>query len=400
MARIFYRLDGAALILLIAVIGNVANAAALQAVDLPPKEVIEAAFEAPLPPAHAELKQTGKSADMLCGLMPADLNVTRGDRTRAFKVLTDADAPGETKVFLRVERMTVDADGSSRAYHPDDPLGTGICKPGKQGACAIDVLPDADIVVLRGTTKVKEKDETGYAATWAEAWALIKKNPKASLTHERDPRIPADFALYYFKAADLTVVFKTPIIPFRDGAPCMRGPTLTNPGYFVAATSFRKTLKAKNVCDPTQYLDASRVPFIVIPGDTFDNLQTGDIAVVFVERANGGGEPFFGIVGDKGPPFATAEASIALNSKILGRTKPLVNAADQGKIDIKIPNDGIKAVGILILAGSRAALNGDYSADHIAAVGGRLLKRWSPRHDSRDRLASCLMAAPVNPREE
>jgi hypothetical protein len=341
----------------------------------------------------------GSTTDALCGLRPADLNVTRGDHTRAFKVLVDAEAPRETKVFLRISRITVDADGSSRAYHPDDPLGTGICEPKKQNACAVDELPNADVVVLRGTTKINEGDKATYTATWAEAWTLIKKNPKASFSHQTDPRIPPNFALYYFKDANLTVVFKTTIIPFHGGAPCMRGPKLTDPGYFVAATSFKKTLTSKNVCDPVQYLDASRVPFVVVPGDTFDNLHTGDVAVAFIERA-GVGEPFFGIVGDKGPPFETAEASIALNSKILGRTKPLANESEQEDIDIKLPKDDITAIGILILVGSAAALNGDYSAENIARVGNRLLKRWSPSRDPKNRLASCLKAAPVNPRDE
>src|ERR1700724_3453848 len=110
--------------LLVAIAGDSAFAASLEPVELPPNEVIAAAFEKPLPPLHVALQTPdGSPTDTLCGLRPADLNVTRGDHTRDFKVLVDAEAPRETKVFLRISRVTVDADGSSRAYHPDDPPG-------------------------------------------------------------------------------------------------------------------------------------------------------------------------------------------------------------------------------------------------------------------------------------
>ncbi|MEA2819836.1 MAG: hypothetical protein QOJ86_1840, partial [Bradyrhizobium sp.] len=206
----------------------------------------------------------GATADPLCGLVPAKLDVTRGDTTRTYGMLVDAtdkEPFSPTQVFLRVSRFTVDADGSSRAYHPDDPLGVGVCEPGKQGACALDRLSSADIAIYRGSAKIEPQDtveKSGeYLAAWANAWSLITKNPAASLNHQTDPRIPEDFALYYFKDADLTVVFKTSIIPFRKGVPCTRGPKLADPGYFVAATSLQKTkVTPDNICDPSHYVDA------------------------------------------------------------------------------------------------------------------------------------------------
>ncbi len=371
--------------------------------ELPPQAIIDAVVphEAE-PPVFASVKTPdGAITDPLCGLAAANLNVSRGDKTRTYKILIDPSAgnpPQPDNVFLRVIRLTVDADGSSRAYHPDDPLGVGICEPGKSTTCALDRLSSADIAVFQGTDEIKPhktaEDSAEYLTTWAKAWSLIAANLKASLTHQTDPRIPDPYALYYFGAENLTVVFKTTIIPFKDGAPCMRSAKAGDPGYFVAATSFTKTkVKPKTVCDPTNYLDSSKVPFFVVPGDTFGNVKTGDIAVGVAS----GNRVVYGIVGDRGPPFKMAEASIAFNSRLLGRKTPLINAADQDNIDIALPTDHISAMGVLILGGSRAALKGDFSADNIATVGDRLLKVWSPKRDPKKRLAHCLEAASVNP---
>jgi hypothetical protein len=165
----------------------------------------------------------------------------------------------------------------------------------------------------------------------------------------------------------------------------------------VAATSFTKAkVTPETACDPTNYLDASKVPFVVVPGDTFAKVKTGDIAVGIAS----GNRLIYGIVGDKGPPFKTAEASIAFNSKMLGRTTPLVNAKDLDNVDIAVPDHGITAMGVMILGGSRAALKGDFTADNIAAVGERLLRGWSSNRNPKERLADCLKIAPVNPWKE
>jgi hypothetical protein len=292
--------------------------------EVPPQAIIDAVFPQEEPPVLISVKQYGAKGDPLCRLAPTDLTVSRGDKARTYKILVDAsgDPPKPTNVFLRVTRLTVDADGSSRAYHPDDPLGVGTCKPGKSTACAVDRLSSADIAVFQGTTKIEPKDtaqhSAAYLTAWAKAWSLIAANPVSALTHQIDPRIPEPYALYYFGAENLAVVFKSTVIPFRDGVPCLRGPEISDSGYFVAATSFTRTeVTPKAVCDPFNYLDASVVPFIVVPGDTFGNVETGDIAVGITS----GKSIVYGIVGDKGPPFKIAEASIAFNSKLLGRKK-------------------------------------------------------------------------------
>jgi hypothetical protein len=377
-----------------------------RALDLPPQEVMDAIFpQGAQPPLLViSVKRTdGSVSDNLCGLAPADLTESRGVKSRTYKILIkapDGDPSNPNEAFLRVSRFTVDADGSSRAYHPKDPLGTGVCAPGKSTACALDELPSADIRLFRGIEEIDphigENNLADYLATWNKAWSLIAANPGASLDYRDDRRIPRDSEIYYLKDHNLAVVFKTSIIPFRNGAPCIRGPKLSDPGYFVAATSFTRTkVTPTTSCDPSHYIDASKVPFVVIPGNAFGTLSTGDIAIGFA-RSESGDRVVFGIVGDKGPFYKTAEASIAFNSKMLRRTKPLKNSTEQDDIDIELGKDHITAMGVLVLGGTASALRGDFSAANIASIGNRLLKRWGSRLQPTARLAACLDAAPLN----
>src|SRR6266567_3490913 len=128
--------------------------------DLPPQGLIDAIFPqgtAPPPLIVVLTRPEGSKPDALCGLAPADLTESRGTRIRNYKILIkapDANPPKPSEAFFRVSRFTVDADGSSRAYHPKDPLGTGICEPGKATACALDELSSADIQLFRGTKEI------------------------------------------------------------------------------------------------------------------------------------------------------------------------------------------------------------------------------------------------------
>ena len=49
-----------------------------------------------------------------------------------------------------------------------------------------------------------------------------------------------------------------------DGEPIIQGPNDPFPGYYVSATALADRTKPVN--DPTRYVDASKIPFIVLPG--------------------------------------------------------------------------------------------------------------------------------------
>lgn len=99
-----------------------------------------------------------------------------------------------------------------------------------------------------------------------------------------------------------------------DGEPFIQGPDDPFPGYYVSETALADRSKAVN--DPTRYVDASRIPFVVLPGGMARELgaRPGDFAVVFNER---NGRSSYAIFGDVGPFDRIGEGSMAL-AEILG----------------------------------------------------------------------------------
>ena len=93
----------------------------------------------------------------------------------------------------------------------------------------------------------------------------------------------------------------------KDGVPYVQGPDDPFPGYYVSTTDLTDQTRAAN--DPARYVDASRIPYIVLPDDieTQTGAHSGDFAMVF-NLQNGKSSP--AIYADTGPPIG--EGSIAL----------------------------------------------------------------------------------------
>src|SRR5271165_3957166 len=96
----------------------------------------------------------------------------------------------------------------------------------------------------------------------------------------------------------------------RTGEPLIQGPDDPFPGYYVSCTSLAD--RTKDRADPTRYVDASRIPYVVLPRDVAvqGGAQLGDFAVV-VNLRNGKLSPaIFADVGTMG------EGSIALANNL------------------------------------------------------------------------------------
>ena len=93
------------------------------------------------------------------------------------------------------------------------------------------------------------------------------------------------------------------------GEPFIQGPGDPFPGYYVSATALADRSKAIN--DPARYVDASKIPFVVLPGGLARELgaRVGDFATVFNER---NGRSSYAIFGDVGPIDRIGEGSVAL----------------------------------------------------------------------------------------
>jgi hypothetical protein len=362
--------------------------------DAPPLDVLrKIASQLPHHPvSRGTTFHAGSGAvDPVCGMQHFTMTLATGSAAaRSVPVLLDrnpGDGSAPPTLFAMLHRVTVDADGSPRTYHPDDPHGTGTCSaasaPGgemrQSGVCALDDFASAHLLVFRGGQKLGKGE---FEAPWQGIWPLIrdKKLPPIELKRYV-ATAPDGFYLFYWKDRDLIALFKREIIPqATDGFPCRH-----DDGYFVAATTLKQDgVVLPDGCAPSRFMDAERIPFIVLPDDAFGNDRAGDIVVGRLAGAPAD-RVVYGVVGDTGPVAHFGEASVAFNRALLARSAPIVNGHDVDALDIS----GGPVI-VTVFGGTKALLRGDYSLENIDRVGRAIFARWNgDAADPLRRLQAC-----------
>jgi hypothetical protein len=148
----------------------------------------------------------------------------------------------------------------------------------------------------------------------------------------------------------------------KDNRPIVQGPRDLAPGYYVSMTSLQNP--AFRETDPRRYVDASKIPYVVLPKSltVAAKIKLGDI-VAIVNQANE--KVVFAIYADQGPKDKLGEGSLYLANQL--RTKPL-----SGRSAVRRSlRDRILYV---IFPGSG---NGrPKSREEIARIGAELFERW------------------------
>lgn len=163
-----------------------------------------------------------------------------------------------------------------------------------------------------------------------------------------------------------------------DGEPYVQGPDDPYPGYYISATALADRSKPPN--DPSRYVDASRIPFIVLPGGMARQLgaRPGDFAAAFNQR---NGKSSYAIFGDVGPFDRIGEGSIALAENLGIRSDARNGGARRGILFLVFPGSG----------------NGrPRTIDEINAEGAKLLQAW----ESSTAPVACADSRPAAPAEE
>jgi Fungal chitosanase of glycosyl hydrolase group 75 len=158
-----------------------------------------------------------------------------------------------------------------------------------------------------------------------------------------------------------------------NGDPFVQGPYDPFPGYFVSATALAD--RTRPVSDPLRYVDASKIPYIVLPGGMARALgaRPGDFAFVLNQRNSKGS---FAIFGDVGPFDRIGEGSVAL-AENLGIRSDARNGGTRGRIQYLVfPGSGNRQ---------------PRTVEEISAEGERLLQRWG----GSARLAACAVEPPA-----
>jgi hypothetical protein len=123
----------------------------------------------------------------------------------------------------------------------------------------------------------------------------------------------------------------------RDGEPYVQGPDDPYPGYYVSATALADRMRPVN--DPLRYVDASRIPYIVLPGGMARGLGAtpGDFSVVLNQR---NGKISYAIFGDVGPSDRIGEGSMALAENLGIRSDARYGGARRGILFLVFPGSG------------------------------------------------------------
>jgi hypothetical protein len=392
--------------------------------DIPTAEMLDAMFPVlrhkqspPLPLQISLTRATDRAKNPSCGLVPLNLVETKGNDTHTFKLLGAPESEQNaqpTVLLISLQRLTVDADGSRRTYHPEDPFGRGVCDrrtaPGRpeNSVCALDNLGNAGIRVFEGAQRIPLFRKAGgniepnpdFANVWARVWAEIAdRQPHwVDLNALFGQDAPSDIRLYYSKQSNAAAIFDSAIIPFKDGVPCQHEAGARHE-YFVAATTPVPNVKSdpkQDACSTSSYLDSTQVPFFVLPGGVFQYLHVGDV-VVAIAKVNDADRLVFGVVGDTGPNNQIGEGSILFARKLRRTDAEPKNSVDLGNLDIKVQNSigMISSLAILVLGGTAKDVGGNYSAENIEKVGGALLTKWT--NTLPGRLRTCADAATANP---
>jgi len=392
-----------------------------RAQDIPPRELLDKIIPQlpkPLPPAKVSFRPTSAGADDSCRMQNFEMVLQRenGGAPNKYSVLLNPQPQGGAvtprQLLAVIPRLAVDADGSERAYHPEDPYGQGVCERRRdvgdkitwRGACALDdfspsgirVFLEAQRAQLLNPSKPPKPGVPSLAEAWKDVWPLIRDRKLKSYDLKSvAPHAPGGYDMFYWKERKLTALTKRAIIPStHDGYPCVRGPESRNPGYFVAATTLTQPGPVRaDGCEPLSYLDAAEIPFFVLPGGNFGQIEIGDIVIGHFKTPTEE-HIAFGIAGDAGPIEQFGEGSIAFHLALRGKAgQPVMNVNDVNALDIDpafLKGENAK-LGILVLGGTKKRLNGNYSRENIEKIGREELARWNGGGERlSERLNACV----------
>ena len=124
------------------------------------------------------------------------------------------------------------------------------------------------------------------------------------------------------------------IITDREGTPLIQQDRDPFPGYYISCTSLEDETKKFN--DPSRYVDASRIPYVVLPEDVAEHwgAQLGDLAVVMNLRNR---KTSFAIYADIG---AIGEGSVALADALGVPSNARYGGASDGILYVLFPGSG------------------------------------------------------------
>ena len=312
--------------------------------------------------AWANEPQHVNRTDAVCDITPGSASSVTNNAVRTEVVATAGDSSSDLE--LRVAPSTIDLAsdlkflGERQSALADCILSLDVRVPAEDssGACAGELLlnfamrhdgePERDIPIGR---------LAGTSAFFYESGMTIDADGAPNAYH------PENTGLDDLANAGAPGRWEG-LAKDGDGQPFIQGENDPFPGYYVSATALADHSKAVN--DPARYVDASKIPFIVLPGGMARQIgaRPGDFAVVFNQR---NGKSSFAIYGDVGPADRIGEGSVALAENLGIHSDARNGGARRGVVYLVFPGSG----------------NGrPRTIEEINGEGQRLLQAWESAH--------------------
>jgi hypothetical protein len=384
----------------------------------PPGTLAKIADQLPKTSAsHFRFGDAYQPIDSVCKMQTFNVTLWRdagGQHT--FSMMSDpvVSDPAHTNILAVTSKFEADADGSARAYSPEDPAGQASCSlvqdsQGRYvrsggGQCALDTFQDGGIYVFDGATRIRDSN---LGENWRKFWSLIRNHNLRPFDFSALLARPAldHYYLFYWQDQNMIVVFNKGNIPrTSSGYPCFRSGNSRFPGYFISATTLQNEQDelgaeignaasiAPPECKPLRNIDSESVPYFVIPRGRIGGASIGDVVVSRI-RSEAATPLVYGVIADAGPIAKIGEGSIAFNQKLKNKSGPVMNNKELNRLAI---DDG-SIIGILMLGGTKKLLNGNYSRQNIEKVARAQFARWSGGvSDPTIRLKACFEKAAIN----
>ncbi|BBM83306.1 alpha/beta hydrolase [Candidatus Uabimicrobium amorphum] len=121
----------------------------------------------------------------------------------------------------------------------------------------------------------------------------------------------------------------------KNGVPVVQKSSDPAPGYYVSQTAMFSS--AKSIYDPRRYVNASTIPYFVLPARKSMGAKLGDIAAVVNTRS---GKVAYAMYSDVGPKNHIGEGSIALAEDLGIHSSPKKGGVSSGVVFIVFPGSG------------------------------------------------------------
>ena len=229
------------------------------------------------------------------------------------------NADGTVAVYSAQVRR--DVDGALNAYHPCGAnFPDNVCTGGNFGLDHI-------------CSGVGVRDAAGNKVPPSELDPITKKPTSARCLRTFREAAAAGFPECGQKRAcverwpGIVRATRDPaVVGLQKQIPILRPPGAAFAGYYVSQT----TLGRADPAAPggTSYLDARKVPYIVVPGSSvlthkwsFGSATSPDLALIVQREQDGPTRGVFAVIGDTGPKAETGEGSVALLGRLRGLPK-------------------------------------------------------------------------------